>query len=185
MKKFLIMAVLAALLVPSTVLASSIGVTINNTPINFTEQTGIPFIDDANRTLVPMRIVMEQYGCSVSWEQSTKTATVSKDDTTVVIPIGQSYILINGTNQNIDAPAQVINGKTYLPIRSVLEAVGAEVEWDNSSKSVVVEKNSNNESVIDTENKNTINEKENSNTLSYEEFKSNFEIEHVGPLFYI
>lgn len=138
MKKFLIMAVLAAVLVPSTVLASSIGVTINNIPVNFTEQTGIPFIDDTNRTLVPMRIVMEQYGCSVSWEQSTKTATITKDGIIVQVPIGASYIIVNGTQVVNDAPAQIIDGKTYLPIRAVLEAVGASVEWDGESKSVVV-----------------------------------------------
>ena len=46
-------------------------------------------------------------------------------------PIGKGYITVNGKNVPMDTSALVQDGHTYLPIRAVLEAFGANVKWDN------------------------------------------------------
>lgn len=116
----------------------SVGVTIDGTAITFTKDSGSPFIDSNSRTLVPLRIVMEQYGCAVGWDKNTYTASVAMGGTTVLVPIGKKQIQINDTTISIDAAAQIKDGRTYLPIRAVLEAFGAAVGWDNSSRTVTV-----------------------------------------------
>lgn len=138
MRKFAITILIVLMLASSVFAAPAVNVVINGTPVTFTESSGAPFIDNNNRTLVPMRVVMEQYGCTVSWDQQAKTASVTAGDTTVLVPIGQSYITVNGEQRTIDAPAQIVSGRTYLPIRAVLEAFGANVGWDNANKQVVV-----------------------------------------------
>ncbi|MBK5263460.1 MAG: copper amine oxidase N-terminal domain-containing protein, partial [Peptostreptococcaceae bacterium] len=98
MKKLLSIILSITLILSSSVTAlATVSVSINNSPVTFTSQSGAPFIDQANRTQVPLRATMETYGCKVSWETETNTAIVSKDGTTVEVMIGQNYILKNNT----------------------------------------------------------------------------------------
>lgn len=117
----------------------TINILIKNQTVEFTNETGIPFINKANRTLVPMRVVMEKYGCTVDWNQENRTAIVKKGEVTVEVPVGKDYVTVNGKQVKSDSAAQVVKGRTYLPIAVVLEAVGADVRWDNSIKTVLVD----------------------------------------------
>lgn len=47
-------------------------------------------------------------------------------------------VKVNGVNIGSDVPAQVINGTTLLPLRSVAQALGATVDWDQNAYSVDV-----------------------------------------------
>lgn len=113
-----------------------VSIVIDNKEVEFTESSGEPFVDANGRTQVPLRVVMEQYGCDVEWDSANNAAVITKGDTTVIVPIGQSYILVNGKTVAMDTAALVQNGRTYVPIRAVLEAFGADVEWDNGKISV-------------------------------------------------
>lgn len=190
MRKFAVTILIVLMFASLVFAAPAVNVVINGTPVTFTESSGAPFIDNNNRTLVPMRVVMEQYGCTVSWDQSTKTASVAAGDTTVLVPIGQSYITVNGEQRTIDAPAQIVSGRTYLPIRAVLEAFGANVGWDNANRSVTVagkaasttsdnQPNSNNNASNTNSNSNSNNTNSNGQ-MSYDEFIGLFDIEVNG-----
>src|SRR5665648_249462 len=139
MKKLLSIILSITLILSSSATAlATVSVSINNAPVAFTSQSGAPFIDQANRTQVPLRATMETFGCNVSWESETNTAKVSKDGTTVEVMIGQNYILKNNTKIAIDSAAIIKDGRTYLPIRAVLESFGANVSWNNTSQTVMV-----------------------------------------------
>jgi hypothetical protein len=47
-------------------------------------------------------------------------------------------LFINGKQSNADV--QVINGSSYVPLRVVSEALGADVEWDESNRSIHIKK---------------------------------------------
>jgi hypothetical protein len=68
---------------------------------------------------------MESFGGSVDWEPDTATAIVRKDTTTVRCKIGENCIYRNNVKIENDAAAVIVGGRTYLPIRAVLEAFGA------------------------------------------------------------
>jgi hypothetical protein len=106
--------------------------------IKFTESSGAPFIDGANRTQVPLRVTMENYGAKVNWESVTKTAVVEKSGIKVEVPIGKSVIYVNGQERIIDTAAQIVAGRTYLPIKAVIEALGGSVAWDQATKTVII-----------------------------------------------
>ncbi|MBN7772191.1 family 10 glycosylhydrolase [Clostridium aminobutyricum] len=118
--------------------ASDLGVTIDGEAVVFQSGYGEPFIDSNSRTLVPFRVVMEAFGASVSWDNDNRTASVVKDETTVQVPIGQEYILVNGESVLNDTVAVIKDERTYLPIRAVLQAFGAGVSWDDANRTVVV-----------------------------------------------
>ena len=131
-------ALLVPLLAPSSRAATSVNVSVNGTPVAFSSATGTPFLDQNGRTQVPLRVTMEALGATVGWDNSTRTATVSKGSVSIRIPIGTSFILVNGVKKSNDTTAQIVNGRTYLPIRIVAESLSATVNWDNSTKSVQI-----------------------------------------------
>ncbi len=113
-------------------------VAIDSVKVEFTEDSGLPFIDENYRTLVPFSKTLETYGASVEWNNESRIATAVKGDIKVEVPIGQKYIIVNGEQKSIDTAAKIVNGRTFLPIKAVIEAFGSDVEWDQSLKTVVI-----------------------------------------------
>lgn len=139
-KRNLMIIIFILLLVFSQVIYSqSINVVIDNAKVPFSANSGEPYIDSNSRTLVPFRVVLEQFGCEVDWNQNDQIAIAVKDEIEVQVPIGKPYIYVNGVEKPNDTSAQIKNGRTYLPIRAVLEAFGASVAWNPFSHSVMVD----------------------------------------------
>lgn len=111
-------------------------ISVNGESVQFTEQTGYPYVDTNNRTQVPLRVTMEKAGATVTWNKETKTAKVEKTGKVVEIPIGSDFILVDGKQVATDTAAVIVDGKTYLPIRAVLEAVDFGVQWDQTTQTV-------------------------------------------------
>ncbi len=112
----------------------TIKVFVNEKRVRFAVQ---PIIQN-NRTLVPIREVSEALGAEVKWNQATKTVTLLKDDITVTLIIGQSRATRNGQTITLDVPAQVIGGRTLLPLRFISEAFGATVDWNQANRVVTI-----------------------------------------------
>lgn len=141
-KKFsqflLTIALLCTLMVLPASAAEPVRVTIDGEAVVFDGAYGYPYIDSANRTQVPFRKTLETFGCAVSWEDTTRTAIAEKDGVTVRVPIGQAYIEVDDSKVAIDTTAIIVDNRTYLPIRAVLEAFGAQVSWNDTTRCVVV-----------------------------------------------
>lgn len=125
----------------SAALGANIAVSVDGIAVNFSQSTGFPYIDGNNRTLVPLRGVMEKYGCSVEWQENSQTAVVSQNGTVVKVSLGVDYIYVNSKKVSNDTEAVIKNDRVYLPIRAVLEAFGAQVIWDDTTATVVVLRN--------------------------------------------
>lgn len=133
----LIIMTLMILSIPTgTIAGSNYTVTVNGSPVAFSDEIGRPFIDSTGRTQVPFRAVLEKFGAEVSWADNT--ATAKKGYISVSVPVGKSYILKNGVKIPIDTSAQNINGRVYLPIRHVIEAFGSTVEWKGAEKLIEI-----------------------------------------------
>ncbi|MBE7046092.1 MAG: copper amine oxidase N-terminal domain-containing protein [Ruminococcaceae bacterium] len=39
---------------------------------------------------------------------------------------------------NLDVPAQIIDGRTLVPVRAISEAFGADVKWEEETKTVYI-----------------------------------------------
>lgn len=89
-------------------------------------------------TLLPVRSVSTALGCEVIWDNETKTASIDKDDTSVNITIGQKEITVNNKKQAISTPAQIVNGRTYVPLHALGEALECDITWVNETKTVEI-----------------------------------------------
>ena len=133
--KKLILTAVIALLVLTPVTLHAVNVTINSQRVNFTDQA--PTIIDG-RTLVPVRGVFEMLGFDVDWDAAAQQVTLTRATDVVIITIGSAVFTANGTNHTLDVPAQIIGGRTMLPIRAVLESVGYYVGWDEATGTVMI-----------------------------------------------
>ncbi|WP_421616974.1 copper amine oxidase N-terminal domain-containing protein [Brevibacillus sp. TJ4] len=96
-------------------------------------------IEIDGRTLVPLRAIFESLGARVEWDEATQTVTAYKDGNVIQLTIGSKIAYKNGERIVLDVPAQLLNGDTTLvPVRFVSEALGAKVQWDPYSRSVVI-----------------------------------------------
>ncbi len=120
---------------------------------------GAPWIHPSyGRTYLPLRLVGMLLGLNVDYDAKTKTAILTAEDgLKIEVPLGgmkprkvkvygqmwtvyegKPQIVINGQAKQIDAPAVIVNGRTYLPVRAIAEAMGALVLWDGSDRRVEI-----------------------------------------------
>ena len=113
-------------------------VTVNGEKLEFTDNV-TPFIDEeSERTLVPMRDIFEAVGAVVQWDESTQTVIAVKDSSFVTLQIGSEKAFVNSEEKQLDVKALIKDDRTFVPLRFVSEALGAEVEWDNDNYTVVI-----------------------------------------------
>ena len=67
------------------VYASAVGITIDNTAVSFSNAA--PFVDQNDRTLVPLRAVADAMGIAVTWNAEKRYVTFSKTWTEETTPI--------------------------------------------------------------------------------------------------
>ena len=113
-------------------------VTVNGVKLEFTDNV-TPFLDEqSERTLVPMRDIFEAVGAVVQWDESTQTVIAVKDSSFVTLQIGSEKAFVNSEEKQLDVKALIKDDRTFVPLRFVSEALGAEVEWDNDNYTVVI-----------------------------------------------
>lgn len=93
-----------------------------------------------DRTMLPIRIVAESLGGTVTWNGELQRVTIQKGADVILITIGADTAYVNGTAVKLDAAAFVENGRTYLPLRFVSETLGAQVAWNEAEKKVTITK---------------------------------------------
>ena len=91
-----------------------------------------PFIVD-DRTLVPIRIITELFGGEVDWDNDTRTVSLIIDDKVLSMTIGKE-IPGYGTS------AIIVDNRTFVPVRYVMEMLDSEVEWIEESRQIIITK---------------------------------------------
>ncbi|MFZ5649969.1 MAG: copper amine oxidase N-terminal domain-containing protein [Bacillota bacterium] len=99
----------------------------------------VPPVIKEGRTLIPVRAIMNSLGAEVKWDGATKTVTVIRGEQTIVFVLDSRTVTVNGAEQQIDYPAQLISSRTFVPIRFIAETFGAKVSYDENSDTVIVE----------------------------------------------
>ena len=95
------------------------------------------------RTFVPVRFVAERLGAKVDWENDTQTAVITKDGHTIRMQVGALTYTLDGVEKAMDVPAEFtpsVNNefRTMVPVRFVTEALGYQVEWDQTRNLAVI-----------------------------------------------
>lgn len=125
---------IASLLCAPVFAADEIKITINDEAKSFDV---MPVIVEG-RTLVPMRGIFEALGAEVGWDDATKTVTGKTSKVTVKLQIGSKLAVVGTDAKALDVPAQIVEGRTMVPVRFIAESLGCKVDWDGNTKTVII-----------------------------------------------
>ena len=102
-------------------------------------QGTVPLLQNG-RTLVPVRAVVEAMGGTVDWIGSSRTVVMAMDGKILNLQIG-SKTAWDGTGKtySLDVAPILVNGRTLLPIRFVVEFFEGTVEWGGAAQTVIIE----------------------------------------------
>jgi hypothetical protein len=93
------------------------------------------FISEAH-TLVPVRQLFEELGADVMWQSEDQKINIMYPGGTITLTIGTDTALVNGAEVKLDAAPCLINGSTFIPLRFVVENLGAHVKWNNTLRTI-------------------------------------------------
>ena len=100
----------------------------------------VPPIIANSRTMLPIRFVAEALGAKVGWDNDNREVTIIREDIEIRIQIGANSATVNGETISLDSPAFIQNSRTYLPLRFVASHLGAQVDWDGTTRTVTITK---------------------------------------------
>lgn len=138
----------AMLCVPaSAVSLGDFDLKVNGKEVSFSD--AVPQLKN-NRSFLPMAATFEALGYSktdITWDDSTKTVTATKDGKTISLTIGQKEITLSqedgaaSTGFQVDAAPYIdpATSRTYIPVGLVADALGFSVGWDGENKTVIVD----------------------------------------------
>ena len=104
----------------------------------------VPFIDENNRTLVPVRFIAENLGYEVEYDAQDKIITMTNDSDDffnfIVMYINMPIIIVNREEFYLDtAPLITPDNRTVIPLRAFVEiGLKQKVAYINSEKIIII-----------------------------------------------
>jgi len=100
-----------------------------------------PYIKNG-RTMVPLRLIAEAFGATVEWIPETRGINITLDldsaKHTIGLQVGNPTAIVDGEVFALDVAPEIVNGRTFVPIRFIAEAFGADVGWDSLTRTVTI-----------------------------------------------
>ncbi|NLY46160.1 MAG: hypothetical protein GX053_09265 [Tissierella sp.] len=103
-----------------------------------------PIIEN-DRTLVPIRFALDELGAEFDWfpkDSLVETVTIVKDDVSVDLRINSQLVSYekDGKNHIIsDVAPKIIDDVTFVPVRLISNIFGLHIDWDNDTRTVVID----------------------------------------------
>jgi peptide/nickel transport system substrate-binding protein len=86
-----------------------------------------------------MRAIFEALGAQVHWDDATSVIRAYRREDAIVLQLGNRTAWVNGPERKLDVAPVAIGGRTMVPLRFVAEALGAQVEWVDATRTVTVQ----------------------------------------------
>lgn len=127
---------------PKEAADKNVNIYINNNIQNIPLDMGKAYLDKTNdRVMVPIRYVSENLGANINFYQKKETKTsgilIGAIDVLVELDIDSTKAKVNKAGVesfvDLDSPAILYDGRTYVPIRFVSETLGLNVDWKDDS----------------------------------------------------
>lgn len=97
---------------------------------NLAQKDAAPVIQNS-RTLVPIRFITESLGGAVAWNGESKEVTLLLDGKEIKMTIGK-------TLEKYGVAPVIMDSRTYVPVRFVADALGAQTSWNEAERTVTL-----------------------------------------------
>ena len=96
-----------------------------------------------DRTMLPFRAILNALGVSddhITWDERVESVEVSTADHFIFMYVGWESAIVDDVQITLDCVAFIKDGRTFVPVRFIAESLGAEVLWDEDTKTVSINK---------------------------------------------
>lgn len=90
------------------------------------------------RTVVPIRAIVEAMDGKVGWNGATSEVSLGVNGIDVRMWVDKKELTKNSQKYKMDVPPTVMNNRTFVPLRFGAENLNCQVDWINSTKSIVI-----------------------------------------------
>jgi hypothetical protein len=97
----------------------------------------LPFFRNG-RVMVPLRELFQGLGAQVSWNKENQSITATRNDRSLTLTVGSTKAVVNGTETTLDVAPCLKSGLTFVPLRLVGEALGAQVVWEDAARTIKI-----------------------------------------------
>jgi len=111
---------------------------INGNKVKIDSNSNVTPVVVNNRTLIPVRALIENIGGSVNWNSGTQTVTLNYKNDEIRLIINNTTAYLNNKEQKLDSEPVIINGHTMLPIRFITENFGFDVNWNKEDNTIMI-----------------------------------------------
>jgi hypothetical protein len=85
------------------------------------------------RTLFPIRVLTETFGATVDWDKEARTVTIEIDGKVIVLDLEKKEAIVDGEVIPLDTKPEIVQNRTVVPLRFILETMGFEVEYNQET----------------------------------------------------
>lgn len=110
---------------------------VNGASVNIDEQGTAPCIINS-RTMIPIRALIEAMGGTVGWNGTLRQVTLDLGGKTLYLRIGENHAFDKNKTFALDSAPVIINGRTLLPVRAVVEYFGGSIAWNDASRCATI-----------------------------------------------
>ena len=103
-----------------------------------TKELDISPLVTRGRTMVPIRVIAEEFGADVIWNESDRTVCIKKDGIDILLTINDRTAYVNGEEILLDQPPAIFDDRTILPLRFISETLGMYVEYVASTHQILI-----------------------------------------------
>ena len=97
----------------------------------------MPYIKN-DYTMVPLRYIAEELNSNVSYNDETREITIENTKTILKFTVDSVDYTDDGLKKTADIAPEIVNSRTFVPLRTVSEALNRSVEWIEADRMVVI-----------------------------------------------
>ncbi|MGM9551065.1 MAG: stalk domain-containing protein [Clostridia bacterium] len=95
-----------------------------------------PAYIENGRTMVPLRFISEAFDAEIGYDRGV--VEVNKNGIVIKMTIGETSYTVNNKEYFMDTAPKIVNDRTMVPVRVVVEALGMNVQWNENTKQVSI-----------------------------------------------
>ncbi|RNB83513.1 copper amine oxidase N-terminal domain-containing protein [Brevibacillus panacihumi] len=94
---------------------------------------------EKGRALVPVRAVSASLNAEVEWKAETRVVEVVRGDKKIVLYLDSGEAEVNGQKVTLETKPVLKNGRVFLPLRFIGEALNTKVDYEEKGEIIIIE----------------------------------------------